>query len=92
MSEHEICSKTLRFSSFLRDETGVYVKDVGKDDNVDVTYTIFNNGERAYETIMYAEYDDSLVELPQLIKGVLKNLPVLFFPFEKLNLKIFSAF
>lgn len=56
----------------LRDNaTGVYVKDVGKDENIDLTFSISNyKGERAYETILYVEYDNNLVELPQYIQGV----------------------
>uniref|UniRef100_A0A915ITE0 Integrin alpha-2 domain-containing protein n=1 Tax=Romanomermis culicivorax TaxID=13658 RepID=A0A915ITE0_ROMCU len=46
-----------------------FLKDAGKDGNIDLKYVVHNDGERAYETLLYVIFDENWVERPQIIKG-----------------------
>ncbi|KRY74184.1 Integrin alpha ina-1 [Trichinella pseudospiralis] len=59
----------------------MYVKQVGKDDELDLHYRVTNKGERAYESSLFVKYNENELERPMLLQkshnllnfGKLKN-------------------
>ncbi|KFD56029.1 hypothetical protein M514_03153 [Trichuris suis] len=67
------CVSDLALQCFFVDlaresNSDVYVKQVGKDDELDLQYRLVNKGERAYESSLFVLYNEDELERPMLLQ------------------------
>ncbi|CDW56610.1 protein ina; fg gap protein [Trichuris trichiura] len=67
------CVSDLALQCFFVDlaresKSDVYVKQVGKDDELDLQYRLLNKGERAYESSLFVLYNEDELERPMLLQ------------------------
>uniref|UniRef100_A0A5S6QJD1 Integrin_alpha2 domain-containing protein n=1 Tax=Trichuris muris TaxID=70415 RepID=A0A5S6QJD1_TRIMR len=67
------CISDLSLQCFFVDlarepSSDVYVKQVGKDDELDLQYRLVNKGERAYESSLFVLYNEDELERPMLLQ------------------------
>lgn len=55
---------------FRKEEDGTYVTQVGEKAGVDISFLVTVGGERAYETLLFIEYNTDELDVPVLGKKV----------------------
>ncbi|VDK27844.1 unnamed protein product [Anisakis simplex] len=68
-----------------KEDDGTYVTQVGEKASIDISFVVSNNGERAYEAMLFIEYNSDELDVPVLskkggsvnLKGFFDNLVVL---------------
>lgn len=58
---------------FSQEEDETYVTQVGEKTTIDISFSVKNNGERAYEATLFVEYNSDELDIPVLNK---KDSPV----------------
>ncbi|VDN42328.1 unnamed protein product [Gongylonema pulchrum] len=53
---------------FRQEEDGTYVTQVGEKAAIDISFVVTNNGERAYEAMLFIEYNSDELDVPVLSK------------------------
>uniref|UniRef100_A0A183V741 Integrin_alpha2 domain-containing protein n=1 Tax=Toxocara canis TaxID=6265 RepID=A0A183V741_TOXCA len=67
-----ICTCDLHLQPVLpgisKEEDGTYVTQVGEKASIDISFVVSNNGERAYEAMLFIEYNSDELDVPVLSK------------------------
>ncbi|MCP9258136.1 Protein CBR-INA-1 [Dirofilaria immitis] len=67
-----VCTSDLQLRAVLagisQEEDGTYVTQVGEKATIDISFLIKNNGERAYEAMLFIEYNSGELDIPILSK------------------------
>uniref|UniRef100_F1KQ70 Integrin alpha ina-1 n=1 Tax=Ascaris suum TaxID=6253 RepID=F1KQ70_ASCSU len=84
-----ICTCDLQLQPVLpgisKEDDGTYVTQVGEKAAIDISFVVTNNGERAYEAMLFMEYNSDELDVPVLskkggsvnLKGSTDNLAIL---------------
>ncbi|VDK73530.1 unnamed protein product, partial [Onchocerca ochengi] len=67
-----VCISDLQLRAVLpgisQDEDGTYITQVGEKATIDISFSVKNNGERAYEAMLFIEYNSDELDIPILNK------------------------